>query len=60
MERVLYAALSAISIGTCLVIPFMFLSGSVTESQYKNILLLGSFGWFVFATLWASRGKSHT
>jgi hypothetical protein len=50
-----WAALSLISLATCLVAPLLHFLGKLGSGSYKLVFLAASAGWFVFATLWARR-----
>ena len=45
-------SLALISLAACLVAPFFVLNGSIDVPTYKQVLLAGTAGWFVFATAW--------
>lgn len=43
--------LAGLGLLVCLIIPFLFFQGKVTDGLYKNVLAWGSLVWFIFATL---------
>jgi hypothetical protein len=53
--RIICGILAVLSLAVCTAIPFVHLWGEVGVDEYKSVLLAGSVGWFVFATLWATR-----
>ena len=55
MLRKIAAVVSVASLGICLAAPLLYFRGSVDESTYRQILTAGSVGWFVAATIWATR-----
>jgi hypothetical protein len=57
--RTVIIVLAALSLGTCLAAPTFFFMGSVDAASYKNVLLAGTFGWFICAAFLAARRKSR-
>jgi len=57
MRNLFFAALAIISLLLCLVSPLLHFFGKISMETYKWIFLFSSLGWFVFATLWASKRK---
>lgn len=57
MRNLFFAALAIISLIFCLVSPLLHFFGRFTMGTYKWAFLLSSLGWFVFASLWASKRK---
>lgn len=55
MLRGISVVVGLVSLGTCLLIPVLYFWGSVTEDAYKQVLTVASLGWFVAATIWATR-----
>lgn len=53
--RYVFALVSIVSLVTCLVVPVIYFHGGVDEAAYKNTMTVASVGWFVFATLWATK-----
>ncbi|MEE8603888.1 MAG: hypothetical protein V3S65_00830 [Candidatus Aminicenantaceae bacterium] len=51
MRKIVLSSLAGISLLCCLVSPFLFFWGEVSEKDYKWIFLLASFFWFFFASL---------
>ena len=56
--RLIYGVLSAASLLSCSYIPLGYFFGSLRMEDFKALLLGGSIGWSVFATLWATRGRA--
>jgi len=57
MRSFFFAPLAIICILLCLVSPLLHFFGKISMETYKWIFLFSSLGWFVFATLWASKRK---
>jgi hypothetical protein len=57
MRKMIVSSLAGISLLFCLVSPFFYFWGKVSEKNYKWIFLAASICWFIFAALWASTGK---
>jgi hypothetical protein len=55
MLRGIAAVVSVLSLGICLVAPLLYFWGSIGDSVYKQFLSAASVGWFVAATVWATR-----
>jgi len=58
MQKILWGFLSLVSLTVCLFSAVGYFLGKVEASQYKLIFLVSSFGWFIFATLWARQRKN--
>jgi len=56
--RLIYGVLSAASLLSCSYIPVGYFWGTLGIDDFKPLLLGGSIGWCVFATLWATRGRA--
>jgi hypothetical protein len=57
MRRVLFGVLSILSLILCLATSIIYFLGKISEESYRLIFLLASIGWFVLATLWATKRK---
>jgi hypothetical protein len=55
--RYLAGIVSIACLAGCLVAPMMYFQGVLGEPAFKWVTALASMGWFVFATLWATRGS---
>lgn len=52
--------IALLSLAACLAAPVMHFQGTLDAGGYQRIFLVASLGWFVFATIWASRrGKTQ-
>lgn len=58
LKRVAFLGAS-FSLMACLAAPFLFFWGVFSEESYKSVFLLGTFGWFLFASLWAMRTEKR-
>lgn len=56
--RLIYGILSTVSFLTCSYLPVGYLSGSLRIEDFKSLLLGGSIGWSIFASLWVARGRA--
>lgn len=59
MKTLIYSFLSISSLLVCLIVPFLYLSAKIGESQFKWIFLAASVTWFVFASLWNGAKKKR-
>lgn len=57
-------ALAGISLLICLIVPFLFFWGQISQAGYRTALALGTLAWFVLATAAMTRrtrpGRSAT
>jgi hypothetical protein len=53
--RTAAGTLAALSLAACMAAPFLYLWSYLSQDGYKSMLLAGSIGWFIFATLWVAR-----
>jgi hypothetical protein len=56
--RTVIIVLAALSLAACLAAPILFFLGSVEMVSYKNVLLAGTLGWFICASILAARRRS--
>lgn len=58
--RAIFGLLALASLLACLVLPVMYFRGSLSNQAYKDLLLVASVAWFVFAIGWVAKGQhSH-
>ena len=55
--RTAAASLALLCLAACLVLPAMFFYDVLARGSFESAFLAVSVGWFVFASLWASRSK---
>lgn len=55
MKRTVAGAVSLISLAICLLSPFAYLWGYVSENGFRQVLVSASLGWFVAATIWSAK-----
>lgn len=58
--KIAAAALALISLAACLVTAVLFFSGALARPAFEGAFLAASVGWFVGASLWASRATGTT
>jgi len=49
--------LSMVALAAIVLIPVLFLTQTITQSQMKTAALLATIGWFVTAPLWIGRAE---
>jgi hypothetical protein len=57
MLRAILGLLALASLLACLVLPVMYFRGSLDNQHYKDLFVVVSAAWFVFAIWWAAAGK---
>ena len=58
MIRIIVIILAVLSLTFCLAVPICFFLGKMSTASYRNLLLVGTLGWFLSAALLAARKKN--
>lgn len=58
MKKIILSFLAGMSLFCCLVSPLLFFWGELGEKEYKEVFLLASCFWFLFASLRALMKKN--
>jgi len=55
--RITVIIVAVLSLTLCLADPIFFFRGGLSTASYRNLLLAGTFGWFLSAALLAARKR---
>jgi hypothetical protein len=54
MTRLVFRVCTLIGLGVCVLLPVLFFLGRIEERAFKNLYLVVSAAYFVFASRWSS------
>ncbi len=53
MAKIVLGTISMVSLAYCIISAILHFLGKLSAPDFKLAFLIGTIGWFVFATLWA-------
>jgi len=59
IRKIILSFFALLSLALCLLSPFFYFWGKISEKSYKWAFLVASFFWFFFSAFWTSADKKR-